>query len=311
MEIYKSTELTNEQYHQEIKAVSGSGLHTIYTKSPAHFKYAESKETEALAIGTAAHAMLLEPEVFNAEYVRGFDVSVYPDALVTANDLKGWLKERGQKVSGSKGELIERIHDLEPLTHIADVLQSRYEQWNAGKESLRPEVYDKIQSMRQTIMQSEDVAAMVNSGHPEMSIVGEFQGVNVKVRPDLITSNGGLVNYKTTTDVHPERFGKKAFDYGYLLKAALEYDMFKAAYGQAPVFYVLLAQEKEAPYAFVPYFLSQEQIGIGRMQYQLALATYVTVLQKTYGKRMVSKLRSCICLNSLQINFKRDRGWVF
>ncbi len=274
MKIYKSTELTNEQYHTEIEAVSGSGLCTIYDKSPAHFKYAENEETAALVFGTAAHAMILEPEMFDAEFCRGFDIAQYPDALVGAAPLKSWLKERGQKVSGNKPELVDRILELEPLTQIDVVLQSRHEQWLANKEHIKPELYDKIQSMRKTIMQDEEISAMLKGGFPELSLVGELDGVAVKTRPDLITANGGLVNYKTTQDVHPERFGRKAYDYGYLLKAALEYDMFTIAYGKPPEFYVLLGQEKTSPFAFKPYYLTEQQLGIGRSQYRMALATY-------------------------------------
>lgn len=279
MQIYNANELTNEQYHKEVPAISGSGLYTIYQYSPAHYKYGEHEESDALSFGTAAHAMLLEPDVFDASYVRGFDSSLYPDALVTTKDMQAWLKDRGQKVSGSKAELINRIHDLEPLTHIADVLESRYLQWNHGKEPLKPDSFDRVQSMRKTIFADEQCAAMLSGGYPEMSIVGDLDGVAVKVRPDLITGNGGLANYKTTTDCHPERFGKKAYDYGYLLKAALEWDMFAKAYGQQPKFYILLAQEKKAPYAFKPYYLTDEQLELGRAQYRIALATYEKCLE--------------------------------
>lgn len=274
MQIYTPSELTNEQYHKEVPAISGSGLHTIYKFSPAHYKYAESEESPALAFGTAAHAMLLEPEAFNATYVRGFDASVYPDSLSGVKDMQSWLKERGQKVSGNKSDLIDRILAVEPLTHIADVLEQRYNQWNAGKEPIKPELYDKIQSMRKTIFADEKCAAMLQGGHAELSVVGELDGVDVKVRPDLITGNGGLVNYKTTEDCHPERFGRKAYDYGYLLKASLEWDMFAKAYGQQPKFYILLSQEKKSPFAFKPYYLTEEQIELGRAQYRIALAVY-------------------------------------
>jgi hypothetical protein len=274
MKIYKSTELTNQQYHEEIEAISGSGLSVIYDQSPAHYKYAENEETAALVFGTAAHAMILEPEVFNATFCRGFDVSRYPDALIGDADLKKWLQVVGQKVSGNKAEKTSRILLLEPLQQIDTVLQQRHERWHGDKEQIKPDTYDKIQSMRKTIMKDDEIAEMLRGGFPEMSIVGELDGVQVKTRPDLITANGGLVNYKTTTDVHPERFGRKAYDYGYLLKASLEYDMFTLAYGKPPAFYVLLGQEKTSPFAFKPYYLSKQHLEIGRSQYRMALATY-------------------------------------
>ena len=96
--------------------ISGHDLNTVFQQSLAHWKYGEKKQTKPMEFGLVSHAIILDHERFNAEYCKDLDVEEYPDALVTSNDLKAWLKNRGQKVSGAKAELIERIEETAKLT---------------------------------------------------------------------------------------------------------------------------------------------------------------------------------------------------
>ncbi|MBX2849951.1 MAG: PD-(D/E)XK nuclease-like domain-containing protein [Acidiferrobacterales bacterium] len=265
-------DLSNAAY-QWLYHASGSFLHTIYKKSPAHAKHAQAKESEALSIGIAAHAMLLEPESFEKDFERDFDASVYENIMVTANDLKAWLKEAGMKTSGSKAELIDRILTADNTVHIADVLQKEHEEKHEGKTLIKPETFDDITAMRQVILKDDEMAAMIENGFAEYSLLTTIDGVACKSRPDLITSAGGIIQYKTTTDCHPNEFGKKAHDYGYFLKAALEWRSFKAVYGANPKYYVFLVQEKTFPYIWKPSYidLNSDAMIIGMAQLDLAL----------------------------------------
>lgn len=276
--IYTPAELSNPAY-QALPETSGSSLVTVYNESPAHDRYQERDETPALKFGIAAHAMLLEPEAFAAEFVRDIDEEQYPDALVTQNDMKEWLKSRGQKVSGNKPELVERILALEPNTHILDVLKQAHQDANEGKTILKPEDFDAVQEMRSTILQDDDMRAMLEGGFAEYSLVGQLSGVGVKTRPDLITSAGGIVQYKTTLTAHPVEFGRKLDGYGYLLKAALEWECFTVCYGQEPAYYIWLAQEKKSPFIWKPYNLTEEALTIGRVQLDTALKIYARCLE--------------------------------
>lgn len=276
--IYTPEQLSNEAY-QEHPAISGSGLATIYKQSPAHFKYSEQKESKALTFGIAAHAILLEPDHFTAQFVRNIDADQYPDALVGAKDMQAWLKERGLKVFGTKPELIERILDAEPETHILDVLVEQFASEHEGKTIMPPADFDKVHLMRDAIHTDKTMSAMLTGGYAEYSMIGELMGVEVKTRPDLITSAGGIVQYKTTRSCHPDDFGRNVDSYGYLLKAALEWSCFTQAYGQEPAYYIFLAQEKEAPYVWKPYAIDSDALAIGRVQLESALAYYERCLK--------------------------------
>ena len=58
---------SNEQYHQH-DSISASGLKTIYKKSVYHFLNQRYKETPAMALGTAVHQAILEPNDFYDVY---------------------------------------------------------------------------------------------------------------------------------------------------------------------------------------------------------------------------------------------------
>ena len=61
MTIIKSEDMSNEEYHAH-HAFGSTAVKTAANKSIAHLFGAERKESHAFALGSAVHAMLLEPE---------------------------------------------------------------------------------------------------------------------------------------------------------------------------------------------------------------------------------------------------------
>ena len=57
---------SNADYHSN-ESISASGLKEISKTSPSAYLKKEWQETEALAIGTAIHTIILEPEKFADE----------------------------------------------------------------------------------------------------------------------------------------------------------------------------------------------------------------------------------------------------
>ena len=246
--IFTPDALSNEDY-QQLPQRSGSFLHRLLTHSPAKAMFGEIPSRKALDFGIWSHAMMLEPERFAEAYCRDFDPSIYESIMTKGQDYKDWLKDRGMKVSGTNAELIERILETKEAVHIEDVERDKYRIERTA--ALRDDVefipvsdYDKIQAMRHSLMLDEDRAKMFEGGFSEMSIVTD----EFKCRPDLITAGEWLVNYKSTLDAEPEKFGRKATDYGYPMRAVMECELFKQAYGHYPAGYAILAQEKDVPY---------------------------------------------------------------
>ena len=273
MTFYNHDELTNEEYHT-LPQVSGSTLSAIYNDCPAAWRYAERVETKALSEGTAAHAILLEPELFRKTYVRAPDIADYKEALVTTKDLQAHIKKLGIKGASAKtkSELISIVLSDENPPLVWDVFVKKFEDTHSGKELLAPDVYDRLHLMRQTIFNDPVYLEALTGADVEMSYVD--QDADVKARWDIVTKDGEIWDYKTTTSANPEEFGKHAHNYGYWLKMAFQHDVYILAHGEPPRRVVLLAQSKKSPYIPQAYEMTGEQLEVGREQYQVALDQY-------------------------------------
>lgn len=274
--VYPPSEMSNEDYHGNTEHVSGSALCEIYLKSPAAWRFGDKETTPALEFGIASHAAILEPELFGAEFVRGLDKDDYPDALTSESAIKSWLKSKGVAGYSTKrgAELIGMVDATGEDVQIWSDMIGEFEEAAEGKVIVNPKDYDKIMIMRDVVFNDDEYARRLSTGFAEFSIFGEINGVKVKIRPDIMTELGEIWDYKTTADASPEKFGLDCYRYGYLLKMALQHDMFLAAYGRKPAGVVLLAQEKKEPYFAQAYELTDEQLEIGRQQYRTALETY-------------------------------------
>lgn len=278
-QIFTPDQLTNEAY-QELPQRSGSFLWKMISHSPAKAKFGEQPKKKVLDFGIWSHAMMLEPERFALEYTRDFDPSVYESIMTKGQDYKDWLKDRGMKVSGTNAELIERILEAGEPVHIEDVERDKYRASLPGREFIPVADFDKIELMRHSLMADPDTAAMFSGGFSELSIVSE----EFKCRPDLMTRAEWLVNYKTTLDADLEKFGRKAADMGYPMRAVMECELFKQAYGHYPAGYAILAQEKETPFLCKPFTIYERSRGdhdkqpaawqMGRQQLSAAIKLY-------------------------------------
>lgn len=249
--LFTPDQLSNEQY-QSLPQVSGSFLHRLLTHSPAKARFGEIPSRKALDFGIWSHAMILEPERFDSDYARDFDAADYEQILVTATDMSAWLKERGLKVSGSKAELTARILETGEPVHIEEIERQAYRaKFAESVEFIPVKDFDKITAMRHAVLADAARAKMLEGGHSELSIVGD----EFKCRPDLITSGAWIVNYKSTLNAEPEKFGRNATDYGYPMRAVMECELFKALYGEYPAGYAILAQEKDSPYLCKQYVI--------------------------------------------------------
>ena len=69
MEIIKVGDLTNEDYHARPE-LSKSSLDRIH-KSIDHYEAPWKPPTDKMKMGTAFHTLILEPELFDAQFVQG------------------------------------------------------------------------------------------------------------------------------------------------------------------------------------------------------------------------------------------------
>lgn len=278
LKIFTNGELSNDDYHGEEYAdhTSGSDLHCINDQCPAVWKFAEKKESAALHFGIASHASMLEPKLFDEQFVRGLCIDDYPTALTSDASMKSWLKERGVKgySNKKKPELIAMIKMTGEPALIWPEMLEKHEEMNAGKTIVPFDDYDKIMQMRRVVFADDEYAEMLTDSYFETSVICEIEidgeWHKVKIRPDIITKDFMVPDYKTTAYIKPEDFGAQAVRQGYWLKMAFVHDVLAAAYGQKPKV-GFLAQSKSDPFIPQDYWMDEQQIQVGREQYTMAL----------------------------------------
>lgn len=234
-------------------SISRSGLWTIESKSPAHYwagsylnpDRIEDEETNALRIGAAVHALILEPDTWLAQHV------VKPEGMSFATkDGKAWRAEQEDA-----GRTILSLAEWRMVRGVEDAVKAH----PLARRAIAASASEVTLTMRD----------------PET-------GVWLKARPDALPHEPGRmpfsVQIKTTQDASPSAFSKSVWNYGYHLGAAIEIDMLShLGWHDAPG-YLLIAVEKEPPFAVSLLRLSDEAIAWGRHQYRRALRRFADCL---------------------------------
>ena len=171
-------ELSADEYHGARALVSKSAL-DVFARSPAHYlHYLESgliddddeETSDALVIGSAFHALVLEPMNFSRRYVRLPD---FGDMRSSKNRaLKdGWLKER------------------------------------PGIIGLKEDHWSMIHGMRESIFRHKKLRRILENGRPEVTCAAldPHTGLPRKCRWDWVSEIDGLgLDIKSARDGRPD-----------------------------------------------------------------------------------------------------------
>lgn len=269
--------ISSEDYHRKKDTVGHSALVKLM-RSPAHHQeYVNNPPvpTAAMAFGTAVHAAVLEPTLFEQRYaVR--DDSVLEGTLGSLDDMKAAAVELGIKPGKmKKDELRDAIKAADKKSRFVfrdDVLAKLY----AGKEILADETMIAIRSIQLAIARHAGAKRLMANGLAEMSAFWRDPetGISCKCRPDWLVRDGkvidGIVDLKTCSDASADGFSRSIAAYGYDVQAAFYQDGIKAVTGRTMPFY-FLAVEKDGPHAAAVYRASDEVIEVGRAKYRGAL----------------------------------------
>jgi exodeoxyribonuclease VIII len=220
-------------YHRQWEAASNSRL-TLLKRSPAHMRSAlddPSADTDALRIGRAAHAAILEPSRFGTLYARG------PEGDRRTKEVKAQWAEL--ELRHGPGNVL-RPTEFEQCLEIADAVRV-----HAAAASLFENVTDV-----------------------ELSIAWDDAETNLRCKARIdavapILSNRTIVDVKTTRDASLDEFARSIFTLGYHRQAAHYLDG-AAAVGLDTQHFVFIAIEKEPPFAVGTYRLREDAIDAGR-----------------------------------------------
>lgn len=232
---------TPEHEYRAWDAESQSLLRVIPTRSEAHYRQERlepSEPTPAKEAGTAVHHAILEPEIFEEEYVCG----------ITAD----------RRTKAGKAAWAAFADD------------------NKGKTVLDAKVYDMCLGMRDAVWDYPTAVELLGGrGGNEVAIVAEHRatGLMRKGLVDRLTEYDGypaIVDLKSTQDASEESFAKSIARYGYAFQAAYYTDIL---HDLAPVArrFVILAVEKTPPYCPQAHEVTEIDMDQGRDEYERAL----------------------------------------
>lgn len=281
---------TNEQYHSG-PGLSKSVLDTIAISPLACWdayinpQREPREEKHCFAVGSGTHMLVLEPGEFQRHYDVGFDKSLYPTALNTADDLKQALRDRNELVTGAKPELIRRLLEIDPSVQILAELERQYNEGLRGKTLIGADDYRHMMSMLTAVQRHHTAADLLRGASTEQSFyVVDRYGVLRKIRTDAITYDGEfIVDLKTTDDVSEAGFGRTIAQRRYHVQAAWYLDVLRLLYGSAaPRGFAFIAAQKTRPYDVAVHIMKDDDIAIGRRLYQRDLARFIECSRTDY-----------------------------
>jgi len=228
-------QMTNENYHKE-EAVSKSGLE-LFHRSPAHYQAKELLEpTPAMIFGATYHTAILQPDLIEQDYI------IAPEGLDgRTKDGKVWKLE-----AQATGKSIIPYDDWQTIKAMKKVLQNHSTAW----------------------------ALLSAEGPREISgfWIDKNTGLECKLRADLISSeNHIVVDLKTTIDARSEPFIKQIANLHYHWQGYWYLAGVTEITGEEHKNFVIVAQEKDPPYAVVVYRLDDAMIYMGQEEIKILL----------------------------------------
>jgi exodeoxyribonuclease VIII len=246
--------MSNPDYHGS-SGVSSTMLKKLLTRTPAHIEFERrhpKESTASLALGTAFHTLVLEPEKFNSE------VAVMPE-----------ISGRGA-----------------PAARAEFVLANR------DKAVITPDQLITAQAMAESVANHHEAALLLENTINESSIYWwyhsrdpdddtEYRQMH-KVRPDALgIAHPVCIDLKSARDATEEGFCRSIIDYGYHVSAAMYLEGINQcddALNEMGVFacinFVFIVVEPVPPYVVGVYELSKEGVELGKAMYRKAAYAY-------------------------------------
>lgn len=242
-------DMSAEEYHAS-EGVSNSLLRRM-KPTPAHFKYHEPKRSRYLDVGHALHSALLDGEEKFYTKPELYESDEGPKKWnANSNVCKAWLSERRDK----------------PVITL--------EEANA------------VRGMRDSIMSHKFAGPALNGAATEQSIFANCPstGLLLRARLDAIPVDGRInglrpiLDVKTCQRADKYSFSKVMHERGYAQQAAFYIDIANLV-GLRVDSFLIIAVEKEPPYAVAVYDLDLDAISQGRRDYTRLLNQYAYCLK--------------------------------
>lgn len=259
--------------YRKAEGLSQSAMKEVL-RSPAHYRarYGPDAEpffpTPAMQVGTAVHALLLEPEEFERKYCSRADYQGEPTVAELQERLTADAVEF--KKSAKKAELLALAYPDGLPTDSRTALGS--EEWRT--------VHGVAEALR-----SHDLAGAWFDDtqpdyrkHNEVSIYAQGPtGQTLKARLDRIQDGGDrmlILDLKTTDCADPSSFARKLVGLNYDLQAAWYSRLAGEAFPDCRADFLFVAVERKPPYAVQVYRADESVITSGLRKMDRAISRY-------------------------------------
>lgn len=226
--------MPNDAYHAGA-GMNKSSLDKI-SKSPAHFKFAKAKETKAMGIGAAAHCAVLEPHLFDDQYLLLPEV---PDR-----------RAREYKEAAKTGKRVLVGNEVAQIVGIKRAVFNDY----FASALLRGESFYELSAFG-------FIDGVLCKARFDCLVETKENGVYA-------------VDLKTTKNARPKVFESAVAEYRYHVQAAFYSDVFEAATGAELAQFWFIAVESDLPHGVISRYLDEASFEQGRTEYQKNLRTY-------------------------------------
>jgi hypothetical protein len=212
--------------YRMIDAVNQSLLYYV-EKSPKHAAYSltvESKDTPAMAMGRAAHALVFEPSTFCDRYVKAIEVDKR-----TTQGKKDW---------------------------------EIFQQTVVGKTIIPADDFDSVFEIAKEVRSHPASAVLLSDIHPELTLLwnDEATGINCKGRADAYNEElRCFIDLKTTLDASESGFYRTYESRGYGRQAAW-YLAGAKKIGLPVDHFCFIAAEKEPPYGVQVFKVTERDV---------------------------------------------------
>lgn len=251
-------DLSNEDYHKDT-AIGSSGL-KAFSECPALYEYeyldpnkAKERANKYTSIGSHAHVALLEPELFQENYI------VSPELAIT-----------------NKGKSNE---DIKPMNKAHGCWKEfAANALTTSKTPLLHSEHKQAVSMTAAIRKHKLANLMLTGGRAEMSFFAkdDVTGLMMKARPDYLVKvkdiGTVLVDYKTTSiSLGTTKQSNHAFNLGRHIQAAHHKRVTELATGGIINEVCYITQMQEAPHLIRIFRMPYDAILSGEEQCRIYL----------------------------------------
>lgn len=235
-------DMENQAYHDG-PGLSSTPLKELILKSPAHARV-KKEPTAAMRFGSALHARVLEPELFEKSY------AVLPEGVTLR-------QKEGKEIAARAAK--------------------------KGMEMLSRDDADTIEAMFQALKDNKTARNLLFDlpGVNEQAAfwVDPYTEVLCKCKPDRrIDSKRFLIDLKTCTDASARAFARDIFKFGYYISADFYLKGISRLMADRWRAFVLVAVEKTEPFGVKTYPLSDMWLMMGDEQVRAGLQAYARCL---------------------------------